>query len=562
MHDGSPALFVAPTPVGETSLSAPVYTARPYQIQAIDEARKLVRSIPLVLLVLPTGGGKTLIAALVIRGAVAKGRRVVFLAHRREIIAQSFWKIVDAGVPEHAVGVVMADGWITDREGRPYDARRPLAPVQVASVQTLLHRAHPPANVVFVDEAHHATADSYVKPLAKWREGGAVVVGLTATPERADGRGLAGTFDHLHVIATVRELIAGGYLAEPAVWSMRTPAGLDAAKITAGDYNLEALGDVMDVDPITGSVVEQYQRHGDGRTGVVFAVNTAHSRHLAARFCEAGIAAEHLDGMTPTDERDAILRRLADGTTRVVVNCAVLTEGWDLPRAKYLALARPTKSLSLYLQMAGRILRPWQGVEPVIVDHGGCVEEHGLPQDDREWSLESKKRTAKKPKAKPRMCPECLRVVPEARVCPGCGYEWPPLPVPSEIAAEAVRIDRAARVLTEDTEARSNDLRKAIVRAVGAYARQVSHVTGVDVETANKDLNTTIARRWRRRRPNMNVGQLEDVLAWVRALPRPEAPTPASVDAPEPIPAPPVDRPGVVAVPAPVAERERVQWVL
>ena len=467
----------------------------------------------------------TLIAALVIRGAVAKGKRVAFLAHRREIIVQSFWKIVDAGVPESLVGIVMADGQITDRHGRLYDGRRPMAQVQVASVQTLLHRRLPPADVVFVDEAHHATADSYARPLAEWRKQGAVVVGLTATPERADGRGLADVFEHLHMIAQPRELIAGGYLAEPAVWAMQAPAGLDGVKLTAGDYNVEELGEVMDCPAITGSVVEQYITHGGGRTGVVFTVNTKHAAHLAERFREAGIPAEDLNGETPTEVRDAILRRLADGTTTIVCNCGVLTEGWDLPRAKYLALARPTRSLSLYLQMAGRILRPYEGIEPVIVDHGGCVEEHGLPHDDRDWSLEAKKRGKKASKTKPRACPDCERVVPlPLRVCPGCGHAWPALPVPDEMSAEAVRVTRKARIAAADTEAERERLRKAVHRAVTRHAERMSAVTGAPLDLTSRDLNTTLKRRFRAARSEMTAGQLEDALAFVRALPKPEPP--------------------------------------
>ena len=524
-------LFDPPAPASaDVQLAEPTYTARPYQVEAIERARELIQKLAALLLVLPTGGGKTLIAALVIRGAVAKGKRVVFLAHRREIIAQSFWKIVDAGVPEQLVGVVMADGVIPGRDGRSYVARRPRARVIVASVQTLAHRPFIEADVVFVDEAHHATAGSYERHMKLWREKGAVIVGLTATPERADGRGLCGVFEHLHLIAQPRELIAGGYLSEPAVWAMKVPAGLAGVKLTAGDYDLEELGDVMDCPAITGSVVEQYIKHGGDRTGVIFTVNTAHAKHLAEKFTEAGIPAEDLNGSMDSELRDAILRRLADGTTRIVCNCAVLTEGWDLPRAKYLALARPTRSLSLYLQMAGRVLRPWQGVEPVIVDHGGCVEEHGLPHDDREWSLESKKRGKKATKSI-RTCPKCERTVAQGiRECPSCGYVWPALPVPEEMVAEAVRVARAARIAAEDSEERRADLRRSVARAVAAHARQVSAaLVGVTLDTANKDLNTTIVRRWRCKRAEMSVAQLEDVLAWVTALPVPARVAPAKM---------------------------------
>src|SRR5690606_30708365 len=127
---------------------------------------------------------------------------------------------------------------------------------------------------------------------------------------------------------------------------------------------------------------------GGGLRTVAFAVNVEHSRAIVARFVAAGVAAEHLDGSTPTAERDAILRRLETGETRIVSNCAVLTEGWDQPAVKCAILARPTQSTGLYLQQAGRILRPWQDVRPIILDHAGNSLAHGLPQDDRALTLD------------------------------------------------------------------------------------------------------------------------------------------------------------------------------
>ncbi len=510
------------------------FIARGYQAQAIVDCRRLVAIHRRVLLVLPTGGGKTVIAALIIKGAVAKVKRALFLAHRREIVAQSFWKLVDAGLPESAVGVMMADGIIPGRDGQPYNAKRPLAPVQVASVQTLARRPKPGADVVFVDEAHHGIADSYTDLVEFYVESGAKIVGLTATPARGDGRGLCGAFDHLHQIAQPAELIAGGYLSDPECWAMKAP-NLSRVKITAGDYNLGELGEAMDTAVLTGNVVREYQRHGDGRTGVVFAVNTAHSRHIADRFNAAGIVAEHLDGTTPATERDAILRRLAVGQTQVLSNCAVCTEGWDLPRAKYLGIARPTKSLALYLQMAGRILRPWQGVSPVIVDHGGCMGQHGLPQDDRVWSLDSKRHAAP---SKPtiRTCPKCGRVVPlPLRVCPApaippepaCGYVWPELAIPVETDGDATRMSPGQIRTAEETAAddvKRADLRKIINREVWTRGADRARVLRTDKAEEATEINRAMVRHFRCRRPDMDVEQLTEALAWVRTLPPAVAP--------------------------------------
>lgn len=568
MMDGSAFTLAAPvavdSPAVTVALRESALTPRGYQVAAIEAARQLIREHPRLLLVLPTGGGKTVIAALVIRGAVAKGRRVLFLAHRREIVAQSFWKLVDAGVPEEAIGVMMADGIIPDREGKPYNAKRPLAPVQVASVQTLARRAKPKADVVFVDECHHAIATSYTTLTDRYTAEGARVVGLTATPCRADGRGLKGQFDHLHVIAPPSQLIAAGYLSEPEVWAVKAP-DLSGVEVLAGDYNQEQLGAAMDTVALCGNIVAEYQRLGGDRTGVVFAVNTAHSRHIAERFVAAGIPAEHLDGTMDSTTRDGILRRLASGETRVCVNCAVLTEGWDLPRAKYLALARPTKSLSLYVQMSGRVLRPWQGVVPVIVDHGGCTDEHGLPHEDREWELDAKK--GKDPgKKKARRCPneECGRVVPQGvRVCPSCGYCWPELAVPQELAGAAVKLTSAARVTSKvllEDEAKVAELKRTINREVWHLAQRTANVTGSLVEDEATALNKAIVRRWRKRRPDMTLPELVAVLAWVRAQRAPERPAVAPVPVVQVAPAPAVPLAPVRC--EPVVEEERVSWEL
>lgn len=213
-----------PVPVGQL-------TPRDYQLAGIDEARRLIAAgITALLLVMATGGGKTVVAALVAFGAAKKNKRCLFMAPRREIVAQAFWKLVEAGVPELDMGIVMADGVIPHAVTRqPYDARRPNAPVQVASVQTLANRKLPPADVVFIDEAHHATSPTWSKIIDHYRAAGAVVIGLTATPCRADGRGLGGLFKHLHVIASFGALAEKSFLLAPRVFT--TPHQPDLSKV-------------------------------------------------------------------------------------------------------------------------------------------------------------------------------------------------------------------------------------------------------------------------------------------------------------------------------------------
>lgn len=489
---------------------------RPYQSEAIVAARGLIRVHKRLCLTLPTGGGKTVIAAQVIAGAIAKGKRALFLAHRREIVAQSWCKLLEAGVPPDDVGVIMGDGWITNPlDGLDLDARRPNARAQVASVQTLAKRARPPADVVFVDECHHATAKTWQELIKHYADAGACIIGLTATPCRGDGRGLSDVFEYLHPVAKVSDLIVGGYLVEPEVYSV-SPPDLSKVKSTGGDYDLEELGEAMDRAELVGRLVEHYQELGAGRTAVVFATTVAHSQSIVGKFRAAGIVAEHIDGTTPTDERDAILGRLASGETQVVSNCQVLTEGWDLPRCKVVILARPTQSLSLFLQMAGRGLRPWEGVPALLLDHAGCARRHGLPQTDRVWTLEGRpkgsRRASSDTDSSVKDCPQCRRTVLRGVLaCPHCGFEWDASEIPAETDDKLVKI-----TASQADEAARMDLRRRIARAVRTLA-DVWVVAGWTPEDANTELNRGLARRFRGSRTKMNVDQLGAVLLYVES---------------------------------------------
>lgn len=418
---------------------------RAYQLDAIERVRLAVRGgARRVLIALPTGGGKTVIAAHVIERAVASSKRVLFIAHRRELIHQCYRKLVEAGIPESSVGVLMSGD----------SRRRPGAGVQVASIDTLRHRAKPLADLVIVDEAHRALAKSYRDVADAYPD--AVHLGLSATPYRADGRGLGDAYDDLVVVATPAQLIADGFLVEPRVFTV-SPADmpdLSGVRTRRGDYDERALAAAVDRQPLVGNIVEHWQRLADGRRTVAFAVSVEHSRHIAERFRDAGVSAEHLDGTTTPLERDAILRRLDRGETRVVSNCGVLCEGWDQPSVKCCILARPTKSVGLYLQQAGRILRPWRdengdAVSAVVLDHAGCAATHGLPQDDRELSLESvtKRREGRRTPPPPRtkVCDGCNAALPPAtRVCDGCGFAFAAIEaVPDENEATLVEVPRA-----------------------------------------------------------------------------------------------------------------------
>jgi DNA repair protein RadD len=421
---------------------------RPYQRSVFERVWAAIKAGQRkILVVAPTASGKTIVAAAIIEEARRRGQRVLFLAHRRELITQASRKLHAAGV-DH--GIVLA--------GFP---PRPCEPVQIASIATLHVRGvrtdameMPPADLVIVDEAHHVRARSYRQILAAYPD--AIVIGLTATPCRGDGRGLGAAFDVLVECPPVAELTAGGYLV-PAVIYAPTRPDLAGVEVRRGDYVERQLAERMDKVPLVGGIVEHWFRLAERRRTVVFATGVQHSVHLRDEFRRAGVMAEHIDGATPIEDCDAILARLAAGSIDVVCNAMVLIEGWDCPEIACLILARPTTSLGLYRQMVGRVLRPSPGkVDAIILDHAGAVFMHGFPDDPIAWTLaedrraENQAHSARGKYQAPSLttCPECAAVRLQGQPCPVCGWRPQPKAAPVEIAdGELGRVARNRTVV-------------------------------------------------------------------------------------------------------------------
>lgn len=358
---------------------------RDYQLRAVEDCRQAYKAgATSVLLVLPTGGGKTLIGSLVVAGALARGRRVLWLAGRRELVEQAA-----ARMPGEA-GVIMA--------GRP---ARPDAPVQVASIDTLAARGGvPDVDLVVIDEAHHATATTWRAVLAAAPR--AKLLGLTATPERSDGAALGDVFQSLVLGPTIRQLVELGHLVPTRVISPCSKSKKLA------------------MEP-----ADAWARYSEGRPGFAFHKLISESLAFTAAMNERGIVTAHVDGETPIRWRAAAVEAFRRGEVECLSSVAVFTEGVDVPRASFCLLARGADHAGIYLQMVGRVMRPAPGKhDAVVVDLRGVYHKHGLPDADREWSLAGAQGVARSSPTKLRQCVKCGAVweYDGDAACPECGF--------------------------------------------------------------------------------------------------------------------------------------------
>ncbi|BBD62729.1 type III restriction enzyme res subunit (plasmid) [Nostoc sp. HK-01] len=349
-----------------------------------------------VLLQLSTGGGKTIIFAAVASKMTAQSEGVLVVAHREELILQAAEKL--AAVTKLQPGIIKA-GY------KPNDSL-----IQVASIQTLSRReTYPKAQLVIIDEAHHSSANSYRKLLDAYPE--ALILGLTATPRREDGYGLRDVFDHLISSISTKELIALGHLTD-----YKLIAGFKYSRHKVPlkrDFTRKELEEVAS-DYKPSEVLKQWQNFSAHQKTVIFAVNVKHSQDITQAFCANGITCEHLDGETSNIERKEILDRFRSGQTQVISNCAILTEGFDCPDSSAAVIARPTSSVTLWLQMIGRVLRPAPGKEyATILDMTDNWYRLGRPCDNRKWSLD------------PVSCDPDTQ---GARCCPHCHHVFKPMP--------------------------------------------------------------------------------------------------------------------------------------
>tara|TARA_R110002012_G_scaffold63075_5_gene166117 strand:- start:5 stop:1507 length:1503 start_codon:yes stop_codon:yes gene_type:complete len=399
-----------------------MYKLRDYQVSAITDVRKSIQAgHKMPILCLPTGSGKTIISIGIVQSALEKKKRVVFMAPRRELITQTYEKFMQAGINS---SILMA--------GCKYDSWRS---VTVASVDTITARCsrgkmnYPDADVVIVDECHLYDTEKRREVLNTFKNNGAVIIGLTATPARGNGKGLGRTFDDLIIPTSIGEMISKEWLCEVKYYGGTAP-DTSKIKISGGDYNLKQLATVSNKKELNGSIVQNWLRIAPNKSTVVFCVDRAHSRAICDEFLSEGITAEHYDCETTDEETQAILKRVGSGETTVLCNVYKATFGLDIPSLQVAIMARPTKSIPLYYQTIGRVLRPHESKDfAIVIDHANCVKNHGFIDEEPPWLLDyatdvnKKREHQKKEKKEPKemTCSACNTIFVSARECPNCG---------------------------------------------------------------------------------------------------------------------------------------------
>ena len=354
-----------------------MYGLRDYQQRVVRELYQCwANGDKSVLLQLPTAAGKTVTFGKVASDAISKGYQVLILAHRKELICQAADKVGSITGVEPSI---IKSGYKPNLH----------SPLQVASIQTLVRRLDLPLypKLIIYDECHHSTSSSSLSILNNFPN--AYLLGVTATPVRLSGEGFEHIFDSMVIGPSVKELIDKGYLSRFKLFADPNPMSTKGVKSQGGDYKKGDLAKANDAIQLSGNLVQSYKRHCDGKRCIVFAINVDHSIQIAKRYNEAGIPAAHLDGTTPESVRQETIEAFHRGELLVLSNVGLFDEGFDLPALDAVQIAKPTKSLTRWLQMVGRVLRTSPDKEySVILDHTLNWAIHGLPTRERTWSLE------------------------------------------------------------------------------------------------------------------------------------------------------------------------------
>lgn len=329
-----------------------------------------------VLFQMPTGTGKTTVFSEIVRKAQLKNKFVLLVVHRVELVEQIRERLAHFDVD---VGIITANVM-----------PEPDKAIQVATIQTLSRREYPKADIVIIDECHHSKAATYralwgIYPDARF-------LGVTATPVRLNGDGFGDLFEILIPSQKLSYFIENSYLTKVKHLVCGIP-NLEKVKKVRSDYDLKMLKNVMLENSLMASLVESYKSKAMGKKTIVFAVDIEHSKEIVQQYNQEGINAVHVDADTPMRERKQILEKFRNGEIMILSNVDIVSEGFDIPDCDAVQLARPTKSLALYLQQVGRCMRYHAKKEfGLVLDNAGLWLEHGISYVDREWTLEGMKK--------------------------------------------------------------------------------------------------------------------------------------------------------------------------
>ena len=375
---------------------------RDYQEELKIKCREAFKKYRRIILLAPCGSGKTITSTSIINDSIKKGNKVWFVVHRKELLDQAVSTLEKCDVPMENVKVYM-----------------------VQSLANRLNNINEVPNFIIYDECQHCTSKTYLKIIDKFPN--AYILGLTATPCRLSGKPLGDIFESMVQVISAQDLIKRGYLADYDYYAPKTNADFTKVKIKNGDYDSTEIEKVMDNNKIYGDIIKEYKRLANNKKTIVYCSSINYSKKIEKLFIDNGYPAKHFDGTTPKNKRDKIIEDFRNNKIKILTNVDLIGEGFDVPDCECCILLRPTQSLSLYIQQSTRCLRPNGNKKAIIIDFVGNVFRHGMPTENREWSLKDKVTCQNKSGERDiltRQCGNCFKVYQgTSRICPYCGYD-------------------------------------------------------------------------------------------------------------------------------------------
>lgn len=453
---------------------------RDYQTELIEELRYLIMTGLLrICAVAPCGAGKTVLFSWITAQSKVKKQKVLIVVHRQELIEQTS-KTLDKFYIPHEV--------LNSKNINSCD-------IHVASVYTLarqLDKFEKAPDLIILDESQHAVASTWRKVIEHFPT--SLIIGFTATPARLSGDGLGVIFQALALGPSVKELIELGNLSPFDYYSPPVVADFTDVHVKYGDYQTSEVALKMDKSEIIGDVIETYRKLADGKRAIAYCASCEHAEHVADEFNRAGIPAAYIDGKTPSNIRKAAIESFRTGQVKILTNVDLVSEGFDVPNMEAVILLRPTQSVVLFIQQAMRAMRADPdnpNKRAIIIDHVGNVYRHGLPDEDREWSLEGKQKKREPSEIKIRQCPKCYYAHMPAPKCPHCGHVY-------AVQAKA-QIEQTKGELLEIKALERKEAKKEVGRArTREDLEMIAIKRGYSLRWVNRMLEIRKGQSWRR----------------------------------------------------------------